>query len=174
MQSFACSQVFFSGLLTVECRLFRHHRIFPGMVSHYFLKKISYAIADDAKAAVRCALEMAAKLESLNQRWLSQGRPTVAMRVGIATGTVVAGSLGGVHRLEYTTIGDCVNLAARLESFDKSLDGGICRILINKRTYQYIHGLFATKLIGSAQIRGRQRLTRIYQVLLAPKLQPET
>jgi adenylate cyclase len=125
------------------------------------------AIATDAKAAVRCALEMASALESLNQRWLSQGRPTVAMRVGIATGTVVAGSLGGVHRLEYTTIGDCVNLAARLESFDKSIDGAICRILINKRTYKYIDGLFATNKIGSVQIRGRQRLTTIYQVLLA-------
>ncbi|GET36619.1 adenylate/guanylate cyclase domain-containing protein [Microseira wollei] len=124
-------------------------------------------IAKDAKAAVRCALEMASALESLNQRWLSQGRPTVTMRVGIATGTVVAGSLGGIHRLEYTTIGDCVNRAARLESFDKSIDGGICRILINKRTYKYIDGHFATHLIGSVQIRGRQRLTTIYQVLLA-------
>ncbi len=125
------------------------------------------AIANDAQAAVRCALEMATKLKSLNQRWLSQGRPTVTMRVGIATGTVVAGSLGGLQRLEYTTIGDCVNLAARLESFDKSIDGGICRILINKRTYKYIEGLFPTNLIGSVQIRGRQRLTTIYQVLLA-------
>ena len=125
------------------------------------------AIAKDAKAAVRCALEMASALESLNQRWLSQGRPTASMRVGIATGTVVAGSLGGVHRLEYTTIGDCVNLAARLESFDKSIDGGICRILINKQTYKYIDGIFATNKIGSVQIRGRQRLTTIYQVLLA-------
>ncbi|HAX78066.1 MAG TPA: adenylate/guanylate cyclase domain-containing protein [Cyanobacteria bacterium UBA11372] len=125
------------------------------------------AIANDAKAAVRCAQEMASALKSLNQRWLSQGRPTVAMRVGIATGTVVAGSLGGVHRLEYTTIGDCVNLAARLESFDKSMDGGICRILINQRTYRYIQGIFTTNLIGRVEIRGRQQLTTIYQVLLA-------
>ena len=128
------------------------------------------AIANDAKAAVRCALEMASALESLNQRWLAQGRPTVAMRIGIATGTVVAGSLGGVHRVEYTALGDCVNLAARLESFDKSINDGICRILINKRTYKYIDGLFPTNKIGSVQIRGRQRLTTIYQVLLAQQI----
>ncbi len=125
------------------------------------------AIADDAKAAVRCALEMAAALESLNKRWQAQGRPTTRMRVGIATGVVVAGSLGGVHRMEYTAIGDCVNLASRLESFDKSINGSICRILINKRTYQYLDGLFAAQLIGSFPIRGRQGLTRIYQVLPA-------
>ena len=124
------------------------------------------AIANDAKAAVKCATEMAAALEALNQRWLEQGRPTAAMRVGIATGTVVAGSLGGIERLEYTTIGDCVNLAARLESYDKSFNSGTCRIFINKRTYQYIQANFPTDLIGSVQLRGRQRLTTIYQVLL--------
>jgi adenylate cyclase len=124
------------------------------------------AIANDAKAAVKCATEMAAALEALNQRWLEQGRPTAAMRVGIATGTVVAGSLGGIERLEYTTIGDCVNLAARLESFDKSFNSGTCRIFINKRTYQHIQSDFPTQLIGSVQLRGRQRLTTIYQVLL--------
>ncbi|MCL1468464.1 CHASE2 domain-containing protein [Argonema galeatum] len=124
------------------------------------------AIANDAKAAVRCALQMGATLELLNELWKTQGRPTVAMRVGIATGTVVTGSLGSSQRLDYTTIGDSVNVAARLESYDKSLDGGLCRILINEETYQYIHGSFPTKLIGSVQLKGREQLTPIYQVLL--------
>jgi adenylate cyclase len=123
-------------------------------------------MAKDAIAAVRCAQVMASTLETLNQQWRIQGRPTAAMRVGIATGTVITGSLGSSQRLDYTTIGDSVNVAARLESYDKSLEGGICRILINKETYQYIQGRFSTKFIGEELLKGRKQSTEIYQVLL--------
>jgi adenylate cyclase len=57
-------------------------------------------------------------------------------------------------------------VAARLESYDKSINGGVCRILINKETYQYIHRQFPTKFIGEEQLKGRQQSTEIYQVLL--------
>ncbi len=123
-------------------------------------------IAEDAIAAVRCALEMASSLQILNQKWVLQGRPTAAMRVGIATGTVVTGSLGSAQRLEYTTIGDCVNVAARLEGYKKSLENSVCRILISKETYQHIQGQFPTKYIGKGRLKGRQQPTEIYQVLL--------
>ncbi len=123
-------------------------------------------IAKDAIAAVRCAKAMASTLGILNLQWQIQELPTASMRVGIATGTVVTGSLGNSQRLEYTTIGDSVNVAARLESYNKSIDDGICRILINKETYQYLQGQFSTKFIGKAQLKGRQQPTEIYQVLL--------
>lgn len=123
------------------------------------------AIANDAKAAVDCALEMGSALEFLNELWHAQGRPTTAMRVGIATGTVVTGSLGSSQRLDYTTIGDTVNVAARLESFDKSIDGGICRILIDEKNHHYIESKFVTKMVANAQLKGREQLTPIYQVL---------
>lgn len=124
------------------------------------------AIARDAQQAVTCALAMGEKLRSLNQQWRSQGRPTVAMRVGIATGMVVTGSLGGSQRIEYTTIGDTVNVASRLESYDKSIDGGICRILINEETYYHIKGKYPTKNLGSFQLKGREQPTGIYQVMV--------
>jgi adenylate cyclase len=123
-------------------------------------------IAKDAIAAVRCAQVMASTLTTLNRQWRIQGRPTAAMRVGIATGTVVTGSLGSSQRLDYTTIGDSVNVAARLESYMKSIDSGICRILINKETYQHIQGKFPTKFISEEQLKGRKQPTEIYQVLL--------
>ncbi len=122
-------------------------------------------IAQDATAAVKCALEMGQQLNTLNQQWQKKGFPTAAMRVGIATGKVVAGSLGGRRRQNYTTIGDSVNVASRLESYDKSIDGGICRILISEQTYNYIHTQFPTQLIGKVSLKGKEQATAVYQVL---------
>jgi adenylate cyclase len=124
------------------------------------------AIAQDAVKAVGCAVKMACTLESLNQQWKSRGLPTTSMRVGISTGSVLTGSLGGKQRIDYTTIGDSVNVAARLESYDKSLDGGICRILISADTYALVQRRFPTRAIGSVQLKGREQPTKIYQVLL--------
>lgn len=126
----------------------------------------SEEIDQDAIAAVNCALTMAQKLQTLNQEWQRQGYPQTAMRVGIATGDVVTGSLGNAQRLDYTTLGDSVNVAARLESYDKTLDGGICRILINEETYQHLHNQFPTKQIGQVRLKGREQLTAVYQILL--------
>lgn len=127
------------------------------------------AIAQDACHAVQCALAMGQTLERLNQQWQTRGLPTVAMRVGISTGKVVAGSLGGFQKLDYTTIGDNVNVAARLEgydkSFEKSVESGVCRILVSQETYQHIQGHFVTCFVASETLKGRDQLTRIYQVL---------
>ncbi len=123
-------------------------------------------IAQDVQNAILCAIEMGKTLQELNRKWQAQGRPTTAMRIGISTGTVITGSLGGQQRLDYTTLGDSVNVAARLESYDKSVGTGICRILISEDTYRYIQGQFATQFIGTVQLKGRQQPTNIYQVLL--------
>jgi len=128
-------------------------------------------IAEDARAAVKCALAMADRLDKLNQQWHLQGRPKTAMRIGIATGHVVVGSLGSAQRLDYTTIGDSVNVAARLESYDRSLDGGVCRILINEQTYQCLAGKFPIKMIGPVRLKGREQPTPIYQVLRSRTLE---
>jgi adenylate cyclase len=124
-------------------------------------------IAADAQNAVGCALAMADKLRSLNHRWQLSGNPTVAIRIGISTGTLVTGTLGNAQRAEYTALGDTVNIASRLESYDKSLNCGFCRILISEETYQHIKDKFPTKFIGSSQLKGRDQFTQIYQVLVS-------
>ncbi|MDX2232674.1 MAG: adenylate/guanylate cyclase domain-containing protein [Leptolyngbyaceae cyanobacterium bins.349] len=123
-------------------------------------------IAQDAHQAVACAVKMAHTLDALNRKWAAQDQPTVSMRVGIATGPIVTGSLGGRQRLDYTTIGDSVNIAARLESFDKTLGVGLCRILINETTYTCVQDKFAIALLANAQLKGRSESTKIYQILL--------
>ena len=78
-------------------------------------------IDQDARNAVHCALAMETALRELNRRWRSESRPTTGMRVGIFTGPVVAGTLGSAERSEYVVVGDTVNTASRLESFDKDV-----------------------------------------------------
>src|SRR5204862_2785439 len=94
-------------------------------------------IRQDARNAVRCALAMRTTLLQLNAGWKERGLPVSGMRIGIHTGPLVAGSLGSSDRQEFTVIGDTVNIASRLESFDKDwMDpespADDCRILISE------------------------------------------
>ncbi|MBP0001572.1 MAG: adenylate/guanylate cyclase domain-containing protein [Cyanobacteria bacterium SID2] len=129
------------------------------------LRETETEIAADAVAAVRCAIQMGQKLQELNQIWQRNGQPIIAMRVGISTGPLVVGSLGSSQREDYTIIGDSVNVAARLESFNKDMDGGLCRILISEATYRYVQGHFSIQPIGSALLKGRQKPVDLYQVI---------
>ncbi len=97
-------------------------------------------IDKDARQAVQCALAMGAALSSLNAQWRDQDYPTERLRIGIMTGPVIAGSVGSAQRMSYTTVGDTVNIAARLESFDKArFKGDLAseyRILIGESTWK--------------------------------------
>ena len=116
----------------------------------------------DAVRAVECALDMGEVLEGLNARWRTEGRAEIGMRVGIYTGPVVAGALGGRHRLSYTVIGDTVNTAARLESFDKSVEGHrTCRVLIGAATKDRLGDSFRLRRIGEVALKGKAQTTTI-------------
>jgi len=117
-------------------------------------------ISQDAVNAVNCALAMKREINRLNTIWHERNLPTVNMRVGIFTGPVVAGSLGSTQRLKYTTIGDTVNIASRLEGLSKDLVGydfknSPCRILIGESTLQYLGNQFRTKRVGEVSLKGR-------------------
>lgn len=126
-------------------------------------------IAADALSAVESALRMRERLRELNAVWQQQGLPTVCMRIGIYTGTLVAGTLGGRQRMEYTVIGDTVNTASRLESFDKTVAAPDsqqpCRILVGEATWQLIRAHYVTEQVGECQLKGKHNMLTIYCVL---------
>lgn len=125
--------------------------------------------ADEARRAVAAAIAMREELTRLNAAWRAAGKQQATMRVGIHTGTLVVGSLGSADRLEYACLGDTVNVASRLESYDKDLMGAIapgnCRILISQCTADLLGGHFTTFPLGEGKLHGRGEGLAIYAVL---------
>ena len=122
-------------------------------------------VSQDARLSVECALAMRDRLQLLNQDWQQRRLPIAQMRVGIFTGPIVAGSLGGKDRLEYGVIGDSVNIAARLESYAKDQQAEACRILIAKDTLVHLQDRFAVEPWGPLALKGKQQLIDVYRVL---------
>lgn len=124
------------------------------------------AIIADAENAVKCALGMAKKLQELNRKWQQQGDPLVQMRVGIFTGPVTVGSLGGKHRLEYGIIGDSVNTASRLESCQKHRQPDVCRILIAGETLAYLDpDKVKVDPWGPLPLKGKSKTVEVYRIM---------
>ncbi len=122
-------------------------------------------IEQDAVRAVTCAIAMGKEMERLNAQWSKKGLPTGGTRIGIYTGPVVAGVLGSLKRLKYTTVGDTVNIAARLESYDKDLaKASPWRILIGESTLHYLDNRFTTQRVTEASLKGKNRKITIHRI----------
>ena len=127
-------------------------------------------IAQDAVNAVTCALAMEQEMHRLNLRHEQSGLATIGMRIGIHTGPVVAGSVGTSERLKYTTVGDAVNTAARLESLDRDVvqeppGRRLCRILIEESTKRYLGDHFVLDRIGDVNVKGKEQILTVYRVV---------
>jgi CHASE2 domain-containing sensor protein/class 3 adenylate cyclase len=122
-------------------------------------------IAQDARAAVACANAISERLEEMNENWQHLGLPVIQMRIGIFTGPVIAGSLGGKDRLEYGVIGDSVNIAARLESCEKHRQPTNCRILIGYETLVHLQGQCEVEPWGLLALKGKQQMVDVYRVV---------
>jgi adenylate cyclase len=123
----------------------------------------------DARNAVRCAIRMRERLVELNAGWAKRAKPQAAMRIGIHTGWLVAGSLGSRQRMEWTVIGDTVNTAARLEHVQKELmpddiAAHGCRILISHRTAKMLDLSFELRRLGKLKLRGKHRRVLVHGV----------
>jgi len=122
-------------------------------------------IAEDARNAVACGLAMGDRLAQMNEQWARQRFPVVQMRVGIFTGPVVAGTLGGKERSEYGIIGDSVNIASRLESCEKDRQDTICRVLIAQETLVYLQDEFEVESWGPLALKGKHQTVEVYRVI---------
>jgi adenylate cyclase len=112
-----------------------------------------------AELAMRAALDMRTKLAELNAWREQQGQPPLRIGIGLHTGVVAAGMLGGTQQHEYTIIGDAVNVASRIEGLTKT--AGV-DILVSESTWQRCGGRFQVERVGEEQVKGRREPVVLY------------
>lgn len=134
-----------------------------GFIDNYIGDAIMALFPGGPDAAVLAAVDMFEALDSINERRRLDGKEVLQHGIGVNTGQLVLGTIGGQHRLHCTVLGDAVNLAARLEQLTKSTGA---RILVTEETQRRLGPESAqTRRIDDVRLRGRQGQTRLYEIL---------
>ena len=120
---------------------------------------------EDALNCIRAALRMRAALMIFNRGRGGDKKPVIRIGCGINSGPVVAGQIGSTQRMEYTVIGDAVNLASRTEALNKPLGTDI---LITEYTYALVHDRVLVEEMPSVTVKGKEKPLRMFAVINMP------
>jgi len=121
--------------------------------------------ADHADRALAAAIEMLSAQATLNARWEAEGRPAFGLGIGLSTGPVAAALLGSEERLEYTLVGDTVNLAQRLQDLARPAD----RIVLSEPTFRELSTPPSDCTpLGDQLVKGRETPMAAYLVDCSP------
>jgi len=129
----------------------------------------SDGLAEDARRAVRAALEMRAALAKLNDRWATQpDREQLKIGIGVNHGEIIVGNIGHPQRMEFTVLGDGVNLASRLESATKQFHTDV---LVGETVETLTRGEFIYRSVGAVAFKGKTKPIEVF-TLLSDRSQP--
>ncbi|MBI4527641.1 MAG: HAMP domain-containing protein [Deltaproteobacteria bacterium] len=118
------------------------------------------AYPDHSMRAIRTAVAMKTGIEQLSRKRVEQGKEPIAVGIGVSAGEAIAGTVGTENRMEYTVIGDRVNLAARLES-----NAAAGQILISQWTYDKVASQVDVRSLGTVRVKGKEENVEVYEVL---------
>jgi adenylate cyclase len=116
---------------------------------------------DAAPHCVQAAVEMFMAVNELNKQFSVRGVAPISIGIGIHTGEAVVGNIGSSQKMEYTAIGDAVNVASRIERLTRDLKSDI---LISSDTFEALKGRIPATLLGNESVRGRIRPVQVYAV----------
>ena len=117
---------------------------------------------DHALRACLASLEMQKRLGELRPRWKKEGKPELVARIGLNTGVVIVGNMGGKDRFDYTVIGDSVNLASRLEGANKQYDSFI---MISEFTHDHVKDKVLVRELDLIQVKGKTKPVKVFELL---------
>lgn len=112
--------------------------------------------------ACRAALANQHNLRELCKKWRDQGKPELWTRIGISSGELVIGNMGSEERLNYTVIGNPVNLASRLESLNKVYG---TKIIISQKTKELVSDIFVVRPLDLVAVKGQEVGNYIYELI---------
>ena len=123
---------------------------------------ISKGPEEDARRALRAALEMRPTLAKLNEKWRAEGRPPFKIGIGLNQGEVIVGNIGAPQRMEFTVIGDVVNAASRIEGQTKEWHADIA---VGENVKALAGDGFHFRTLGLIRLAGKRNALRMYAVV---------
>lgn len=115
--------------------------------------------------AIEAVIAMQKVLKELTEKWSKEGKPTIEIGIGVHTGLAVVGNIGSERRMEYTAIGDSVNVASRLQALSQEMH---VTTLVSQSTYEAVQKLFAFEDLGLSAIIGREEKIHLYALKEKP------
>jgi adenylate cyclase len=120
------------------------------------------AFKDHASRTCLAAVEMQERLQQMRVQWKVEGQPELFMRIGINTGPVVVGNMGSMTRMDYTMMGDSVNLAARLEGVGKQYK---TETTVSEFTYEQAKEVIEVRELDMIRVVGKQQPIKIFEIM---------
>ena len=117
---------------------------------------------DHASLACFAAIDMNKALTELRRKWARDGRPEINVRMGLNTGPMVVGNMGSAQRMNYTIMGDAVNLASRLEGANKAYGS---RMMISESTYKACEPDIDVRELDLIRVVGKEQAIRVFELL---------
>ena len=152
---------YFKSMLEI---IFKHNGMLDKLMGDGIMAEFGAPIDDveQEKNAVRTAIEMHETLRTLREKWKKEGKPPLDIGIGIHTGEAIVGSIGSEQRMEYTAIGDTVNVASRLEQITRKEP---YPIIISETTYASVKDEFSCHDLGSVELTGREKPIKAYGIM---------
>jgi adenylate cyclase len=152
---------YFSGMVE---SVMQHHGVVDKFIGDAIMAVFGAPVpeADDPLNAVKAALDMRSRLEKINVDFKQRGLPEIRTGIGLHSGRVVAGNMGHSERMEYTVIGDAVNLASRLEGMTKELQ---CDVLLSEDLYMQVQEHVEAEPLKYIKVKGRDQEVMVYRLI---------
>ncbi len=152
---------YFSGMVE---SVMLHHGVVDKFIGDAIMAVFGAPVPhpDDPIHAVKAALDMRVRLQKINVAFKERGLPEIRTGIGLHSGRVVAGNMGHTERMEYTVIGDAVNLASRLEGMTKELQ---CDVILSEDLFIQVEQHVVTEPLRKIKVKGRDQEVMVYRLI---------